>query len=168
MESDYAMAGIPFDEAATRIRRLEEAIRIIKGMWTQDSTSLDGKYYRVKNLPKAVEELRFAKPRLMIGGGGQTLLKLAGRHADVANINGRLSVGDPLEEKRKLADRFGASLDEVDDCAWIMADEPVVVVEKIKRRFEDYGISHYIIDAGDSPSLEDLRRLYEKVIKPLS
>ena len=218
MESDYAMAGIPFDEAATRIRRLEEAIKIIKGMWTQESTSLDGKYYRVKNLPKAVEELEYAKPRLMIGGGGSSLLKLAGRHADVANVNGRLvggenrwrkwvvdgsyanlgkkvdtvrkaavasgrdpdeivysqwiatrrMFGDPLEEKRKLADRFGATLDEVDECAWIMADEPEVVVEKIKRRYEDYGISHYIIDGGDSPSLEGLRHLYEKVIKPLS
>jgi hypothetical protein len=76
--------------------------------------------------------------------------------------------GDPLEEKKKLASRFGASLDEVNDCTWIMADEPKTVIENIKARYDDYGISHYIIDGGDSPSLEDLKILYETIIKPLS
>jgi hypothetical protein len=76
--------------------------------------------------------------------------------------------GDPLEYKKKVADRFGATLDEVNECTWIMADEPKVVIENIKRRYEDYGISHYIIDGGASSSLDGLRHLYEKVIKPLS
>jgi probable F420-dependent oxidoreductase len=217
-ENEYIKSGIPFDPWATRIRRLEEAIKIIKGMWTQESTSLEGEYYRVKNLPKAVDELEYAKPRLLIGGGGSTILKMAGRHADVTNISGRLlggedrwhkwvidgcyeelgkkvdtvrkaavasgrdpddivysqwipligMFGDPLDYKRKAAKRFGATLEEVNECTWIMADEPEVVVESIKRRHEDYGISHYIIDGGASSSLDDLRLLYEEVIKPLS
>jgi probable F420-dependent oxidoreductase len=217
-EGDYAMAGIPYDPWTTRIRRLEEAIKIIKGMWTQESTSLEGEYYRVKNLRKAVDELEYARPRLLIGGGGNTILKMAGRHADVANLSGRLlggedrwhkwiidgsyenlgkkvetvkkaavafgrdpddivysqwvplvrMYGDQLELKKEVAKRYGATLDEVNDCAWVMADEPGVVVENIKRSNEDYGISHYIIDGGTFSSLDGLRNLYEKVIKPLS
>lgn len=218
MREDYTMAGIPYNKTATRIGRLEEAIKIIKGVWTKESTSLDGKYYRVLDVPKAVDELEYAKPRLMIGGGGKTVLKLAGRYADVVNIVWRIAGGedkyrkwvvdgrydklgekvdivrkaavasgrdpdeivygqwiptrrmngDPLEEKKKLASRFGATLDEVNDCTWIMADEPKTVIENIKARYDDYCISHYIIDGGDSPSLEDLKILYETIIKPLS
>jgi probable F420-dependent oxidoreductase len=219
MESDYVTAGIPLDNASTRIERMVEAIKIIRGMWTQESTSFEGKHYHVKNLPKVVGELEFAKPRLMIGGGGPTMLKLAGRYADIANIaftlggdpetrfyravldgsyerlgekvdtisksaeshgrdpgeivysqwiGTRRMFGDPVQDKRDLAKRFGTSVEEISDCTWMMVGEPGEVVESFRKRYDEYGISHYIVDAGDSPSLADLRYLYEKVIKPLS
>jgi probable F420-dependent oxidoreductase len=215
---DYKMSGIPFDKAVTRIKRLEEALQIINGMWTQESTSFEGEYYKVENLPKAVDELEYAKPRLMIGGGGKMMLSLAGRCADIVNIAWRYSggadwlhklvldgsserlgekvdvvkqaavkagrdpdelvlsqwiasrrmFGDLDEEKRKLAEAYGSTLDEINNCTWIMAGEPKDVVENFRRRYEDYGISHYILDGGDSPNIEDLKRLSETVVKPLS
>jgi len=217
-QNEYNWAGIPFDKASTRIHRLEEAVQIIKGMWTQESTSLDGKYYKVKNLPKAVYELEYAKPRLMIGGGGKMTLKLAGRHADIVNIPWRVAKGenryqkmvldgryeslgkkvevvkesakaygrdpdeivysqwiatrrihgDPDEEKRKLAKRFNVSVEEISNCTWIMVGEMKDIVEDLRQRYEELGISYFIIDASDSPNVEDLRYLSENLVKPLS
>ena len=43
---------------------------------------IDGKYYQVENLPKAVYELEYAKPRLMLGAGGKMMLRLAGRYSE--------------------------------------------------------------------------------------
>ena len=218
MKEDYDMSGIPFDKAITRVRRLKEAIQIIKGMWTQESTSFDGKYYQVDRLPKAVPEIEYAKPRLMIGGGRKMMLNLAGTYADIVNIlvglqsgwsdKRRLVVegsfenlgkkvamvrdaataagrdadelvygqylttwrmqGDPDEGKRKLAEGFGASVDEISDCTWIMAGEAQDVVGGFKRRYEEYGITHYVIDYWDSPGIADLEYISEKIIKPLS
>jgi probable F420-dependent oxidoreductase len=217
-QNDYTMAGIPYDKPETRIQRLEEALQIIKGMWTQKNTSFDGKYYRVKDLPEAVSELDYAKPRLMIGGGGNRVLRLAGRHADVANIYFKIQNtedwlrravqdggynrlgekvetvkraavkagrdigdivfsqwiatrrihGDPVAERRGLAERFGASVKEIEDCTWVMVGEPKEVVEGLRQRYEDFGISHYIIDSGDSPDIEDLEFISENIVKPLA
>jgi probable F420-dependent oxidoreductase len=217
-QNEYNWAGIPFDKASTRIRRLEEAVQIIKGMWTQESTSLDGKYYQVKNLPKAVYEQEYARPRLMIGGGGKMTLRLAGRHADIVNVAWRIAKGenryhkmmldgtferlgekveivresakesgrdpdeivysqwiatrrihgDPLEEKKKLAKRFNVSVDEISGCTWIMVGEMKDIVEDLRQRYEEFGISHFIIDASDSPNVEDLEYLSENLVKPLS
>jgi alkanesulfonate monooxygenase SsuD/methylene tetrahydromethanopterin reductase-like flavin-dependent oxidoreductase (luciferase family) len=39
---DYDMAGIPYDSGGTRVERLEEALKIIKSMWTKENTSFSG------------------------------------------------------------------------------------------------------------------------------
>jgi len=218
MKEDYKMSGIPFDKAVTRIRRMEEAIKIIRGIWTKESTSFNGEHFQVEDVPKAVYELEYAKPRLMIGGGGKLVLKLAGKYADIANIfvgmqddpgkNQRIvregsfnnigkkvervrdsavkagrdpdelvysqwiatrrMIGDPDEEKKKLVERFGVTLDEINDCTWIMAGEPSELVEKFKRLYDEFGISHFIIDGGDAPNIEELEFISKNIIKPLS
>ena len=43
-----------------------------------------------------------------------------------------------------------------------------VVVEDFKRRYEEYGITHYVLDYWDSADIEDLEYISEKIIKPLS
>jgi hypothetical protein len=49
-----------------------------------------------------------------------------------------------------------------------MAGEAQDVVEGFKRRYEEYGITHYVIYYWDSPRIEDLEYISEKIIKPLS
>ena len=39
METDYVEAGIAYDRPGVRIARLEEALQIVRGMWTQEKTS---------------------------------------------------------------------------------------------------------------------------------
>jgi hypothetical protein len=73
-----------------------------------------------------------------------------------------------IEQKKKLAERYGTSLEEINNCTWIMADEPANVVESCKRKYEDFGITHYIIDGGDWPTMKDLEYFSETVVKPLS
>ena len=55
-EADAYGFNIPDD--ATGVERLEEAIRIIKAMWTEDAPSFQGKYYQIKSAvcsPKPVQ-----------------------------------------------------------------------------------------------------------------
>ena len=40
MESDYVEAGLAFDRPGVRIERLEEALQIIRSMWSEERTSL--------------------------------------------------------------------------------------------------------------------------------
>jgi len=83
---DYNMAGIPLDPAGTRVERLEEALKIIIGMWTQEKTSFIGKHYQVSEMEKAGELAEGKHPKIMIGAGGKRMLRLAAKYADIVNI----------------------------------------------------------------------------------
>jgi len=83
---DYNATGIPLDPASTRVERLEEALKIIKSMWTQDRTSFTGKHYQISEIEKAGYLPEGEYPKIMIGGGGRKMLKLAAKYADIVGI----------------------------------------------------------------------------------
>ena len=90
-EADYAEAGLRYDPAGERVERLEEALQVIKGIWTEERTSFRGKSYQVAGAQRAVELTTL--PRILIGGGGKKVLGVAGRHADIVGINPKVAEG---------------------------------------------------------------------------
>jgi probable F420-dependent oxidoreductase len=90
--NDYRAMGSAFDRPGLRIDRLEEALDIVYGLFGDGPFSYDGKHYQVSELdgqPKPVQ------PRvpLLIGAGGQRMLRLAARRADIIGVNGTLRPG---------------------------------------------------------------------------
>ncbi|NNN22049.1 MAG: TIGR03621 family F420-dependent LLM class oxidoreductase [Acidimicrobiales bacterium] len=93
MTSDYIASGIALDEPPVRVERLEEAVEILKQLWTNDSVSYSGKHYTLKaarGFPKPVQS---PHPKIVIGGGSPKVLRLAAKQADIVGINMRLSAG---------------------------------------------------------------------------
>jgi probable F420-dependent oxidoreductase len=90
-EADYVEAGLRYDAAGARVERLEEALHVIKGIWTNERTTFSGKSYQVKGAQRAVE--LGSVPRILIGGGGKKVLGVAGRHADIVGINPKVAEG---------------------------------------------------------------------------
>jgi probable F420-dependent oxidoreductase len=93
MTSDYEAAGIPFDPPRTRIERLEEAIAILKGLFSGDPFSFTGRSYQVTGLVGVPKAVQAPHPPLLIGGGGRRVLRIAGREADIVGINANLGAG---------------------------------------------------------------------------
>ncbi len=92
-ESDYRESGIRFDAASLRIERLEEALQIVRSLWTQERTTFAGKHYQVTNAQRAAELPAGSAPRILVGGGGRKVLSVAGRHADIVGINPKVDQG---------------------------------------------------------------------------
>ena len=73
-------------------RRLDEALQIIRAMWTEPYASFQGSYYQVSggiNEPKGVQR---PHPPIWIGGSGEKVtLKLAARYGDATNLGGHLN-----------------------------------------------------------------------------
>jgi probable F420-dependent oxidoreductase len=96
MQSDYDQAGMRYDKPSLRIERLEEALTILRSMWTRPRTSFAGRHYQVKDVPQAVEPAPAAPPVVLVGGGGRKVLGVAGRHADIVGINPAIPEGRVL------------------------------------------------------------------------
>lgn len=93
MQSDYDAAGMAYDRPGVRISRLEEGVRIIKGLFGDAPVDHEGKHYRITNyagLPKPVQK---PHPPILIGGGGKRVLSFAGREADIVGVNFNLEPG---------------------------------------------------------------------------
>jgi len=90
---DYEMSGIQFDRPRTRIKRLDEALHIIRSMWTKEKTTFHGEQYKITEMAKAGDLPEGEYPKILVGGGGKRLLTVAGRHADIVGIQWRLSGG---------------------------------------------------------------------------
>lgn len=82
---EYIAYGYEFPPARVRIRQLEEAVQIIRIMWTEGKATFQGKYYRV--VDAICEPKPKPTPPIMIGGGGEKLtLRVVAKYADWWNI----------------------------------------------------------------------------------
>ena len=82
--SEFAMTGIPYPEMTTRLEMLDEALTVMKALWTQERTTFAGRHYRLNDAMLHPKPTR--QPPILLGGGGKGLLRVAARHADVVNI----------------------------------------------------------------------------------
>jgi len=119
MESDYVAAGMPYDRPAVRIARLEEALAIIRAMWTQERTSFEGEHYRIANIEQAARLPEGERPAILVGGGGRRILSLAGRLADIVGINPAIPEGrvTPATARDLLPERVREKVDWVREAA---------------------------------------------------
>lgn len=92
-EPEYRGYGYEFPAAGTRIAQLDEAIRIIKAMWTEDEATFHGEHYSVDGAICRPRPLQLGGPPLWIAGRGERkTLRVVAEHADYANFGGDTDV----------------------------------------------------------------------------
>jgi F420-dependent oxidoreductase-like protein len=96
---EYRQYGWEFPpEPATRIRQMEEAVRLIIAMWTQPRANFTGKYFKIEDAVLEPKPIQKPYPPIMIAGSGEQLtLRAVARWADACNL-----FGDPATIRQKL------------------------------------------------------------------
>jgi probable F420-dependent oxidoreductase len=93
MTSDYRQAGIDCDPAGTRISRMAESLAVMKSLWATGSTTYEGRFYRITEADGAPDPVQRPCPRIIVGGGGERVLGIAAREADIVGVNASLAAG---------------------------------------------------------------------------
>jgi alkanesulfonate monooxygenase SsuD/methylene tetrahydromethanopterin reductase-like flavin-dependent oxidoreductase (luciferase family) len=104
-EVEHEGYGFAFPPVRERMDRLDEALTIIRAMFTEERPSFEGRHYRISealNVPRPVQP---GGPRILVGGGGeQRTLRIAARHADMTHW---FAIGiDALRHKTDVLTRY--------------------------------------------------------------
>ncbi|MGZ6998372.1 MAG: LLM class F420-dependent oxidoreductase [Acidimicrobiia bacterium] len=87
-ELEHDALGVPFPPVAERFARLEEALRICQGMFTQRQTTVAGTYYSVTDAWNSPAPVTPGGPPILVGGTGERkTARLAAQYADEWNCN---------------------------------------------------------------------------------
>lgn len=84
-EPEHSAYGLPFPPPKERLDRLEEALQVMRALWTGEDATFEGRYYSLRGvnmLPKPPA----GRPWLTIGGSGERrTLRLVAEYADEWN-----------------------------------------------------------------------------------
>jgi probable F420-dependent oxidoreductase len=84
---EYDALGLEFDRPGRRIAKLAEVVALIRAHWQGDELDYSGDFVRVHGYAGRPRPVQQPHPPIMIGGGGQRVLSLAGREADIVSIS---------------------------------------------------------------------------------
>ena len=165
-ENEHTKYGIEFSTLGGRMKRLEEACQVVKGLFTNDRTDFSGKYYQLNDAPLVPKPAQATLPLLIGGGGEKVTMRIAATYADEWNVWGgpevlKQKIGvleehcraigrDPNEIKRSAQGMLVLS----DDTALIermrATGRPVIAgnpdeVAAIMQGYVDAGVDEFII-----------------------
>jgi F420-dependent oxidoreductase-like protein len=164
-EPEHRGYGIDFPSAGTRVAMLDEALTIIKMLWTQDSSTFEGRFWRLDDARCAPKPVQKPHPPIVVGGTQPKMLRVIARHADEWNTPG---LAGPEEWSR-----VNAQLDEA--CAEVGRDPGAIrrsvqlflhpaqegQVETLLETlpvYEKAGCEHVVLSFYQPPTREQLER----------
>jgi F420-dependent oxidoreductase-like protein len=195
-EQESLAYGISFPSNQERMFRLEEAIQVIRKMWT----SFNGKYYQIRNAYCNPKPIQKPSPPILIGGSGERkTLKIVAKYADACNLFGSPETVrkklDVLKDHCKSVGRDYDSILKTKLGAIIIDDNKEMAKNRVQQTlrgipeeqikefviygtpedvsrqieiFEQVGIQYLIVDLEPHRELEALDTFANKVINKMS
>jgi alkanesulfonate monooxygenase SsuD/methylene tetrahydromethanopterin reductase-like flavin-dependent oxidoreductase (luciferase family) len=193
---EYYAYGYDFPLAHVRVKQLEEALQIIKALWTEEQATFEGRYYQVREA--VCEPKPNPLPLVMVGAFRPKMLRLTAQYADWWNVSSTgiedyrlmvqeferacLDVGRDLAQVRRtwcggcvcaLTQQAVAilagdrySAENTDD-DFDFVGTPQQIIEQM-RPFIDLGVDYFMLDCGGFPDLTTLELLVNEVLPALN
>ncbi len=184
-EDEYRAYGYPYPSGGERIEQLEEAVQIIRAMWTESPANFEGKYYRIENA-ECIPRPDPPVPLLIAGGGEKKTLRVVARYADWWNHN-FCAAEEYAHKQSVLAERcseIGRDPSEIAHTYYGLVqieDDPGKIekrsfhviagsTDQVAAELEEFvklGVKHLQLRFADFPSTGGLEAFIEKVLPRL-
>ncbi|MDR9794278.1 dimethyl sulfone monooxygenase SfnG [Aeribacillus pallidus] len=96
-KNEFIGYGEPWLDHDERYRRSEEFIQVLRDLWTKETTTFKGDFYRINEAPLKPKPINI--PKIFQGGNSKAAREMAGRVSDVYFMN-----GNSLENLKKQID----------------------------------------------------------------
>jgi F420-dependent oxidoreductase-like protein len=96
-DDEHAGFGFDFPPVKERMDRLEEALQIIRAMFTEPAPTFEGRYYRIHQVLNNPRPIRGSIPVLIGGSGEKRTLRMVAKYGDACNL-----FGDPDTIRHKI------------------------------------------------------------------
>lgn len=152
MPDEFARLGLPYRSTRDRLQALEDAIRIVYGVWDDAPFSYHGTHFGVEAAHMQPPAQTPHVPLLIGGAGERTTLRQVARYADVTNFGphdftGGASTPDEVRRKLEILRRY---------------------CDDIQRPYQTILRSHYVILLQLAPTRvalqEKVQRLPESLV----
>lgn len=157
-EREHVGLGVRFPPLAERFERLEEALQVVRQMWSPDDGPYTGRHYSLAETICSPQPLRPVP--VMVGGQGERkTLRLVARYADACNVfagrgAGPDHVAHKLDVLRGWCEREGRAYDEIRRTVlWNRPVTPDATGDFLEsmRELADLGVQEvHVMPLGDS------------------
>jgi F420-dependent oxidoreductase-like protein len=151
---EFEEYGIPYGSFRERAEQMEEAVQVIKLLFTQTRSTFNGKYYSLKDAPSPQRPVQQPHPPIIIGGGGEKFtLPLVARHADMWNCPtySLAEFRQKLDVLRRECDKIHrdpATLRISEEAVLVLADSAAELPAAIETAQRRYGAKGWGLEAG--------------------
>jgi F420-dependent oxidoreductase-like protein len=147
-EGEHRALGIPFPAIRERAERLEEAIQVMRLLFTQDGVTFEGEHYSLREATYHPRPLQQPHPPIWIGARGRKLtLPVAARQADVWHAFGS---PEELSQESALVDRLaeGAGRDpgDIARSTSLSISGSLDDVRRSAEEFRDAGFTYLVVN----------------------
>ncbi len=113
-EIEYNAYGYDFPKIQVRMDMMEEALEIIRLLWTEAAPSYKGKHYSIEKAFSAPKPVQKPHPPILIGGmGEQRTLRAVARYADYCNFSLHEELDRKLRVLKEHCRNEGRDFDEI-------------------------------------------------------
>jgi probable F420-dependent oxidoreductase len=177
LRRDYEQAGLPFDRPGDRVSRLEESLQVLKGLFGAEPLTYHGRHHHLDGMDSYPKPVQRPHPPIHVAAAQPRMLAIAGREADIVNLQGVSTTGgvmseDPvgrspeataerIERVRAAAADRGVATPELSTVATVaITDRPRQAAEEIARS-RGWGISPEQVLAMPSVLIGPARHLVD-------
>ena len=85
-EDEHRGYGIEFPSPGTRVAMLDEALTVIRRLWTEESVTHSGRFFTLADALCEPKPVQRPHPPIIVGGSQPKMLRVIARHADEWNM----------------------------------------------------------------------------------